>query len=89
VKINSQLASQATTVKKNSTIAISIPSVPQGTLVTQVLTGPDGKKYVLVSGTTSVAGKVNSPTLKFAKAGTYTVTLTVGKVKKTVKITVK
>ncbi len=89
VKITSNSSSQSTSVKKGSTLALALPSVAKGTSVSEVLVGPDGKKYVLVSGTTSAAGKVSSPTLKFAKPGVYTVTVTVGKVKKTVKITVK
>jgi hypothetical protein len=71
------------------TIALTIPKVAKGTIVKQVLTGPDGKSYTLVSGISSDAGKVNSPTLKFAKSGTYTVTITIGKTVKKVKITVK
>ena len=89
VKLTSNSSSQSTSVKKGSTLALALPAVAKGTSVSEVLVGPDGKKYVLVSGTTSAAGKVSSPTLKFAKPGVYTVTVTVGKVKKTVKITVK
>jgi Fibronectin type III domain len=80
---------QNTEVKRNSTFSLTIPKVSQGTAVKEVLTGPDGKAYVLLSGRSSSTGKVNSPTLKFAKPGIYTVTITIGKSVKKVKITVK
>ncbi len=89
VTVSTNNATQNLEVKKNSTISLTIPKVAKGTVVKQVLTGPDGKKYVLLSGTSSASGKVNSPTLKFAKPGVYTVTITIGKVTKKVKITVK
>lgn len=89
VSVSNSSASQSVTVKENSTISFTIPKVAKGTSVKQVLTGPDGKKYTLVSGKSSATGKVNSPTLKFAKPGTYTITITIGKTVKKVKITVK
>ena len=89
VQITSSTTTKTTAIKKNSTIALTLPSVPKGTVVKQVLVGPDGKSYTLVSGKTSKAGQVSSPTLKFAKAGTYTLTVTIGTKKKIVKIVVK
>ena len=89
VQVTPADSSKTTSIKKNSTIALTLPTVPKGTIVKQVLVGPDGKAYTLVSGTTSKSGQVSSPTLKFAKAGTYTLNVTIGTKKKIVRIVVK
>jgi hypothetical protein len=87
--ISNTSATQITAIKKNSTIALTIPKVAAGTVVKEILVGPDGKKFVLLSGTSSASGKVISPTLKFAKPGIYIVEITIGNTVKKVKITVK
>lgn len=89
VQLNSGESVKTASVKKNSTFALTLPSVAKGTTVKQVLKGPDGKSFTLVSGTTTVAGQVSSPILKFAKPGKYTLTITLGTKNKVVTISVK
>lgn len=79
----------STTLAKNSTFALTLPNVQKATTIKQVLITPNGKSYTLVSGTTTKAGQVSSPTLKFAKPGTYSIKITTGTTTKTVKIIVK
>lgn len=88
-EVNLSNKSGAQTVKliKGATFKVSLPAVAKGVTVKQVLVGPNKKSYVLMSGKTSAAGKLSSPVLKFAKPGTYTLTITAGKITK--KITVK
>lgn len=88
-EVNLSNKSGAQTVKliKGASFKVTLPAVGKGVSVKQVLVGPNKKSYVLMSGKTSAAGKLSSPILKFAKPGTYTLTITAGKITK--KITVK
>jgi hypothetical protein len=87
VSVSNKSGSQTVQLAKGKTIKVTLPTVAKGVSVKQVLVGPNKKSYVLMSGKTSAAGKLSSPVLKFAKPGTYTLTITAGKITK--KITVK
>jgi hypothetical protein len=68
---------------KNS-VQPSIPSVKKGTVVKVVIKGADGKSYTVASTTTKSTGTYKAPAIKFAKPGTYQVTVMIGKVKKVI-----
>lgn len=87
VSVSNKSGSQTVQLAKGATIKVSLPTVAKGVSVKQVLVGPNKKSYLLMSGKTSAAGQLSSPVLKFAKPGTYTLTITAGKITK--KITVK
>jgi hypothetical protein len=87
VSVSNKSGSQAVQLTTGSSFKVSLPSLAKGVSVKQVLVGPNKKSYVLMSGKTSAAGELSSPVLMFAKPGTYTLTITAGKITK--KITVK
>lgn len=62
----------------------AIPSVKKGTVIKVVVKGADGKSYTVASTTTKLTGTYKSPAIKFAKPGTYQVTVLIGKVKKVI-----
>ena len=62
----------------------AIPSVKKGTVVKVVIRGADGKSYTVASTTAKSSGTYKAPAIKFAKPGTYQVTVMVGKVKKVI-----
>jgi hypothetical protein len=78
VKTLTLTGSKATisTSLKNS-VQPSIPSVKKGTVVKVVIKGADGKSY-------KSTGTYKAPAIKFAKPGTYQVTVMIGKVKKVI-----
>jgi hypothetical protein len=87
VNLSNKSGAQTVKLVKGASFKVTLPAVAKGVTVKQVLVGPNKKSYVLMSGKTSAAGKLSSPVLKFAKPGTYTLTITAGKITK--KITVK
>ncbi len=62
----------------------SIPSVKKGTAIKVVIKGSDGKSYTVASTTAKSRGTYKAPAIKFAKPGTYQVTVMIGKVKKVI-----
>ncbi len=62
----------------------SIPSVKKGTAIKVVIKGSDGKSYTVASTTAKSTGTYKAPAIKFAKPGTYQVTVMIGKVKKVI-----
>lgn len=77
------------TIIPGRAVAISIPSVAKGTVVTTTMKTPDGKTVVLASGKTSKAGTYSLPALKLSKPGTYSIVVKIGGVIKTLKVVVK
>jgi hypothetical protein len=75
-------ATISTTLK--NAVQPAIPSVKKGTVIKVVVKGADGKSYTVASTTTKSAGTYKSPAIKFAKPGTYQVTVLVGKIKKVI-----
>ena len=75
-------ATISTTLK--NAVQPAIPAVKKGTLIKVVVKGADGKSYTVASTTTKSAGTYKSPAIKFAKPGTYQVTVLVGKIKKVI-----
>jgi hypothetical protein len=71
-------------------IKITIPSVGSKVVVVKsTIKDPSGKIITLPTTTVAKGKSYSSPTLSFKKPGVYTMTMTVGSVKKTVKITIK
>lgn len=62
----------------------AIPSVKKGTVIKVVIRGADGKSYTVASTTAKTTGTYKTPAIKFSKAGTYVVTVTLGKVQKVI-----
>ena len=68
---------------------LTVPSVgTKSEIVKLSLKDPAGKSFVLSSGSIAKNKSYSSPKIKFAKAGSYLATLTIGASKKIVKINV-
>jgi len=88
VGIPTASTSVATTTRTSSPVAIVLPSVTKGSKVTTTIKAPNGSTINLPTTTASATGALKLPNVAFAKPGTYTMTVTVGKTKKIVTITV-
>lgn len=88
IQLNQSNATKTVQVRKNSTLVVALPNIPKGTLVKETIKGPDGKTFTIISGKANAKGVVKSPVLKFKKPGTYTITITAGKLKKVVSVRV-
>ena len=75
-------ATIATSLKTN--VQASIPAVKKGTAIKVVVKGSDGNSYTVATTTAKTTGTYKTPAIKFAKPGTYQVTVLVGKVKKVI-----
>ena len=76
------------TAKASKPLQILFSKVTKGTVVTQTIKAPNGVIYPLGKFKVLANGQIKLPVLKFAKIGTYTVTVSYGKIKKTVTIKV-
>ena len=85
----SRAASISTTAKVGEPLSITIPTQPKGTLVSFSFIGPNKKVITLVSITLKNNGRVNLPSLAFKAAGKYTLQVKIGKITKTLVVTVK
>ena len=85
----SRAASISTTAKVGEPLSITIPTQPKGTLVSYSFIGPNKKVITLVSITLKNNGRVNLPSLAFKAAGKYTLQVKIGKITKTLVVTVK
>ena len=85
----SRAASISTTAKVGEPLSITIPTQPKGTLVSYSFIGPNKKVITLVSITLKKNGRVNLPSLAFKAAGKYTLQVKIGKITKTLVVTVK
>jgi hypothetical protein len=72
----------STSLKTN--VQASVPAVKKGTAIKVVVKGADGKSYTVSSTTAKTTGTYKTPAIKFAKPGTYQVTVLVGKAKKVI-----
>jgi hypothetical protein len=85
----SSSVSQAFTTVGRS-IKITVLSVfTKAVVVKSTIKDPSGKVIALPTTTVAKGKRYSSPILNFKKPGVYTMTITVGSVKKTVKITIK
>jgi ribosome-binding factor A len=66
-----------------STVQASI-TVKKGALIKVVVKDSTGKSFTIASLTAKSTGTYKTPALKFAKAGSYQVTILIGKVKKVI-----
>jgi len=62
----------------------SFPSIKKGTAIKVVIKSSDGKSYTVASTVAKTNGTYKAPAIKFSKAGTYQVTVTIGKIKKVI-----
>jgi hypothetical protein len=62
----------------------SFPSIKKGTVIRVVIKGSDGKSHTVASTVIKKNGTYKAPAIKFSKAGTYQVTVTIGKIKKVI-----
>jgi hypothetical protein len=70
-------------------VQVTIPNVGTKTvLVRTVVKDPSGKSYQIASRTTTKNKSFVAPTIRFVKAGNYTVTVTIGTVKRVLTIKV-
>ena len=86
---STQATTFATSSKVGQTISLVVPSQPKGTVVSFSFIGPGNKAIVLVSTTLKSAGKVNLPVLSFKIPGKYKLLVKIGKISKTITVTVK
>ena len=85
---SSSVSQTVTTVGR--AIKITIPSVgSKAVVVKSTIKDPSGKIITLPTTKVAKGKSYSSPILSFKKPGVYTMTMTVGSVKKTVKITIK
>jgi len=80
------LTGSKATISTSLKIAVqpAIPSVKKGTAIKVVIKGADGKSYTVASTTAKSTGTYKAPAIKFAKPGTYQVTVMIGNVKKVI-----
>lgn len=84
VKITTVTVSSKTfTTTLKSTVQAAI-SVKKGSVIKVVVKDASGKSFTIASVTAKSTGTYKTPALKFAKAGTYQVTILIGKVKKVI-----
>ena len=88
VGIPANATTALTQTKVGFPISIVLPSVPKGTKVLTVIKGPNGQSFSTPSATAAGTGSYKLPNLGFSKPGSYTVTVTIGKTKKVITITV-
>ena len=88
-KLTLSTASKALTISSGKAVGVSLPSVPKGTTVVTTMKTPDGKTIQVASVKTTKAGAYSIPSLQLKKPGTYTLQIKIGKVIRTVKVTVK
>ena len=85
---SSSISQAFTTVGRS--IKITVLSVfTKAVVVKSTIKDPSGKVIALPTTTVAKGKRYSSPILNFKKPGVYTMTITVGSVKKTVKITIK
>jgi hypothetical protein len=95
----SRLAFSAASTSKSGVVVAStnvgkaftvlLPTQPKGTAVSLSYVGPGNKVTTLAASTTKSAGAVNLPAVAFKTPGKYTLTVKVGKITKTITVTVK
>ena len=89
VSVSATKPTTAVSISSSKTFALNLPAVAKGSKVIVTLKGADGKSYQVYATTTQSKGNVTLPALKFAKPGTYKLTIKVGNTTKTVTVTVK
>jgi hypothetical protein len=88
-KINLRTARVNSSIKLSRSVQVTIPNVGTKTvLVRTVVKDPSGKSYPVASGKTAKNKSYVAPTIRFVKTGNYTVTVTIGTVKRVVTIKV-
>ena len=74
--------------KAGSAVAVTLPSVAKGSAVVVTMKTPDGKVIQLANTKATKSSSYALPSLALKKVGSYTLTIKVGKVTKTLKVTV-
>jgi len=79
---------QDVTLKTGATFMATAKGVPAKTAFVSKVVTPGGSPFVILNTKLSKAGNINLPTLKFTKAGTYSIRITYGKITKTIRMKV-
>jgi len=82
-------ASRSLNVSVGRALAVTLPTVAKGTTVITSLKMPNGKTVQVSSVKTKKSAQFTLPSLMLKKAGTYTLQIKVGKITRSVKVTVK
>lgn len=85
----SKSSSVSTSIAIGKAISISLPKVPTGTKISYLFVGPKNKLVTISSATTKTVSAGTLPLIAFKAPGKYTLVVTVGKVTKTITVTVK
>lgn len=72
------------TLKIGATFMATVKGVPAKTAIVSKVITPGGSPFVILNTKLTKAGGIILPTLKFAKAGTYSIRITYGKTTKTI-----
>lgn len=88
-KVSLTASAKTLSVTAGKAVSVSVPTVAKGTTVVTSIKMPDGKTVQVSSIKTTKAGTFTVPSLLLKKPGTYTLQIKIGKVTKTVKVTVK
>ena len=89
-KVSIKSSSSTISTKVGRSIQLTVASIgTKSAIVKLSLKDPAGKSFVISSGSIAKNKSYSSPKIKFAKAGSYVATLTIGTSKKIVKINVK
>jgi hypothetical protein len=86
---STQATTFATSSKVGQAISLLVPSQPKGTVVSFSFIGLGNKAILLVSTTLKSAGQVDLPVLSFKIPGKYKLLVKIGRISKTITVTVK
>ena len=87
-KVALTAATKVVKAKAGSAVAVTLPGVAKGSVVVVTMKTPDGKIIQLANAKATKSSSYALPSLTLKKAGSYLLTIKVGKVTKTLKVTV-
>jgi hypothetical protein len=76
-------------VNSGRALAVTLPTVAKGATVVTSLRMPNGKTVQIAATKTKKSGQFALPSLLLKKAGTYTLVIKIGKITRSIKVTVK
>lgn len=79
-------ATSAVAIKSASNFQAVLPTVKKGEQITMVIKDATGNSFKVAAITATKSGSLKLPAVKFAKVGTYTITIKIGTTTKTVKV---
>jgi hypothetical protein len=88
-KVSLKSSTTSVVTKVGRSLQLTVPTVgTKSVLVKLTMKDPSGKSYTIASATVAKNKAYTSAIVKFAKAGSYVVTLNIGSTKKILKINV-